>query len=85
MVKISSAFIIRFVISFFYAILFLYVNEIFPSSARGTGFGIASAIGALSSSLGNIIITTLQANDMSPHFMNVPYAIIAMLALSFLP
>jgi len=57
----------------------------FPTRIRGIGFGVASAVGAASSTLGNLIIVFLNSNKLSPHLMNVPLALLAILALCLTP
>jgi MFS family permease len=49
----------RFSTAFYYSVLFLFVNELYPSRARGIGFGVGSAAGAIASTLGNLIIGIL--------------------------
>ena len=56
-IEIIFVFASRFVISFYFSIFFLYVTEIFPLRARGLGFGIASAAGAIASSSGQFIFS----------------------------
>jgi uncharacterized membrane-anchored protein YitT (DUF2179 family) len=84
-VEIICLFILRFCTCFYYCVLFLFVNELFPASTRGIGFGVASAFGAASTTSCNIILTTLQQNGLSPHLVNIPLAIIAVIALRMTP
>ena len=39
----------RFVVSFYFSVFFIYLVEIYPMRARGLGFGMASAFGAIGS------------------------------------
>jgi len=80
-ISIICAFVIRFAISFYHCILFVYVNEMFPTRARGIGFGLCSAAGALSATLGNLILTFLKLHNLSSHLMNIPLLILAIIAL----
>ncbi len=47
----------RLVISFYYAIFFLYSNELLPIRARGVSIGVASTFGLFFVSIQNIVIS----------------------------
>ncbi|OAV92361.1 hypothetical protein PTTG_02243 [Puccinia triticina 1-1 BBBD Race 1] len=58
-IKISSM-IIAVMATIMYAVIYGYTPEVFPSSIRGTGYGIASALSRLSGMIGPLIVGLLM-------------------------
>ena len=83
--EIFCIFSSRFFVSFYFSLFFLYVTELFPLRARGMGFGIGSAAGAIASSSGNIILSSLSENSINPQIFFCLCAILAIATLFFLP
>ena len=83
-VQIILVFASRFVISFYFAVFFLYVTEIFPLRARGLGFGIASAAGAIASSSGQFIFTELEDKQINPMIFFAVFSLLSIIVLSFM-
>lgn len=71
--------------SFYFSIFFLYATELFPLRARGIGFGVGSAAGAIASSSGGPILSTLVDNSISPMIFFTLCGIIGAAVLFFLP
>lgn len=57
-IQISSAFI-SLMATIMYAVIYGYTPEVFPSSIRGTGYGVASAFSRLSGMVGPLIVGLL--------------------------
>jgi len=58
-IKISSM-LISVMATILYAVIYGYTPEVFPSSIRGTGYGIASALSRLSGMIGPLIVGFLM-------------------------
>lgn len=83
--EIFCIFSSRFFVSFYFSIFFLYVTELFPLRARGMGFGVGSAAGAIASSSGGVILTAMQSNGIAPTIFFVLCGVLAIAVLLFLP
>jgi MFS family permease len=83
--EIVCVFIARFSIAFYFSIFFLFVNELYPLRARGLGFGIGSAAGAVGTMSGNVVIGYFYENSINPQILNLLLAIIAISTLIFVP
>lgn len=55
-IELVCVFIARLITAFYFALFFLYVTELYPLRARGMGFGIGSAVGAIGSSSAPVIL-----------------------------
>jgi hypothetical protein len=61
------------------------VTELFPVPVRGMGFGIASAVGALSSISAPIIFGFFENNSINPMIFETVVGVFSILFLFFLP
>ncbi|PLW20264.1 hypothetical protein PCANC_07432 [Puccinia coronata f. sp. avenae] len=85
-IKISSM-VISIMSTILYAVIYGYTPEVFPSSIRGTGYGIASALSRLSGMIGPLIVGFLM-KIWSLHaalWMTVLVFILAVLLICKLP
>ena len=82
LIELILNFFSRLAIAFYYSILFLYITELYPLRARGQGFGVASSIGAISSSTGSIIIVNVFDDNGINHY--IFFTFVALLAISAL-
>jgi hypothetical protein len=69
MITLICLFGSRTAITFYFTIMFLYGNELFPVKARGLGLGLGSAAGAISTSSCNIIITFFYEHDLNVMYL----------------
>ena len=83
-VQIFLVFASRFVISFYSSLFFLYATEIFPLRARGLGFGMCSAMGALASSSGQFIFSYLEDEHISPMILFSSFSLLAIIVFCFM-
>ena len=83
--ELLCVFSARFFTAFYFSVFFLYVTELYPLRARGIGFGIGSAAGAIASSSGNAIIFGLADNGITPMIFFTLVGILAIATLFFLP
>ena len=59
------------------------MSEAFPLRARGMGYGIASAFGAIASSSGQYILKLMENRGMNSMILFTIIAILGVLVLSF--
>lgn len=59
------------------------MSEVFPLRARGMGYGIASAAGAIASSSGQFIFEKMEEKGINPMILFTIIAIFAAIVLSF--
>ncbi|KNF00501.1 hypothetical protein PSTG_06192 [Puccinia striiformis f. sp. tritici PST-78] len=85
-IKISSMFI-SIMSTILYAVIYGYTPEVFPSSIRGTGYGIASALSRLSGMIGPLIVGLLMKiwNLQAALWMSVFVFVFAALLMCKLP
>ncbi|KAA1133169.1 hypothetical protein PGTUg99_023402 [Puccinia graminis f. sp. tritici] len=85
-IKISSM-LIAVMATIMYAVIYGYTPEVFPSSIRGTGYGIASALSRLSGMVGPLIVGFLMKiwNLQAALWMTVIVFILAALLMCKLP
>ena len=75
----------RFVVSYYFAIFFLYATQLFPLRVRGQGFGVGSAIGAVASSTTSIIYGGMLEAHVNVMIFPTLCGVAAILVLFFLP
>ena len=83
-IEIILVFCSRFCICYYFSIFFLYVTEIFPLRARGLGFGIASAFGAVASASAQFIFSEMEERGINSMIFLTIAAILPMIVLTFL-
>ena len=62
----------------------MYITEIFPLRARGLGFGIASAVGAIASSSGQFVLSEMEEKGINPMISLTICAVLPAYLLTFL-
>jgi sugar phosphate permease len=83
-VELIIIFIFRACISFFFCFFQIYVCELFPSRARGMGFGIVSAVGTLASTSSPIYLGVLRRNGLDEFNFFILFGIAAIGSLTLL-
>ena len=84
-IELICVFVSRFATSYYFAVFFLYATELYPLRARGQGFGVGSAFGALASGSSSIIFGFFIQNDINPMIFETFCGVVLVVVLLFLP
>jgi len=76
-VQIILAMITRFMISIGFLIIYLYLNELYPTSVRGIGTGFCTFIGRLGSIFAPIVVSAMESSGVNPW---ISFGVVSMLA-----
>ena len=78
-------FVARFSLCYYFAIIFLFIAEIFPLPLRGTGLGMVSMGGAMASTSSQYILPYLESKQINPMVMFTVFSMIGAISICFLP
>ncbi len=73
--------IARFFIAMYFAIFGLYINELYPSKARGLGTSIILAFGTVASTTNPLILETFKRFKIDPMILFTSTAVVCGLLL----